>query len=106
MSHERLELRACDAEVLPCLDERGARPVQRGLRCEHVEQRGRTECVALLLYAKVFLCGVDAGLLNDDALLRGTDGAELLYERLLCGEAGIPKSRIREIFIDARARSC
>src|SRR5947208_9888045 len=83
---ECLELRAGDAEVLACLDERGAGGVERALRGEEIEKRGCAERVPLLLHADVFACRLDGDLLERDALLRGAQGAELLDEILLGGQ--------------------
>src|SRR6185503_10303228 len=77
-SDERLELRARDPEVLTCLDEGRPCRVERGLRSEHVEQRGRAERVPLPLDAEVLDGSGYRLLLQRDALLRRAEGGELL----------------------------
>src|SRR5213076_383175 len=80
---DRFDLSTRDSIVLTGLNQRGAGLVERGLRCEQVEQRRSAKSIPLLLYAKVFLSGSDRGLLNDDPFFRRMQPTELLNQVLL-----------------------
>ena len=72
-SDDRLDLCARDAVVLAGLNERGALLIEGRLRRQQIEQRRRTERIALLLHAEVLLSRGNRSLLNSNSFFRRTE---------------------------------
>ncbi len=94
---EGFELGLRDAIIVTGGNERRARLVQRGLRCEQVEQRRCAEGISLLLHSQILFGGFDRGLLNLDTALGELERTEVLRQVLLGGEARVAKLSLRVV---------
>ena len=98
-----LDLGLRNARIEPRLDERRARLVERDLRAEHVEERGRPQLVASLLDAKIFFRGSDGRDLNLHTLFGAAERAQILRELLLRRQPRVAELRLRDVLGDPGA---